>query len=1116
MSVVTKAADLKSQKFVAVKKMLPGGDVRLKQESINRESRALEVLRHPNIVTLIDGGKAEDGSAYLVLEWLESSLDEFIANRGPLRWADYYPTIGRPLLSAVAFAHRKEWIHRDIKPKNILLAEDGTPKLTDYGIAKLESNPRLGVTFGDFRSEPYTPQEYDDGRYSYARDCFSLAAVTVFCLSGKPLTSYVELYAHLADLDPATTPRSILEAALSQDPALRPQLASQLLADFEQFERARKRNERPDLEIFISFSPEVVEATGRQVGQHQSRREIDEYLIGELNEGATVSVVEGAGGLTFRLHGVTWVFEGARTKEGAPGILIEKAYRMWASELERVRQGASEIGAVFTYEPPTNWAEAARVLDEMTARIALDLQEKDKAAQRQQGEQIFRGWYSLLRARLEYEIKRQAAVHYELLEREGMRAIVRTAQPLPEEAIGQSRLIRTQSDRFVLCDVIDVRFDEVTIAVTHGSSDEIPRRGEIEVNTYAEEKALERQRQAVDSVYYDRAAASSLKQLIAFPHLSDVPIPTKALPLPVGDKFGNDKLGVLEKALAVQDVLVVKGPPGTGKTRLIEELILQYLAKFPEHRILLSSQTHIALDNVLERVIDRVPELDVIRIGRTDDPRISEVCRPLLLEYKVESWARKARGAAEEFLRKWASEQGLNKEEADTAILAERLVKTVEIRRSLEVQRAELERTEAGISDKRQRQVEETGSGESKTLDRDSEQVATQLADLSATIAKSRSAELEIRERLKGISEYGSELHDKNIEEVREWIDVLLSAGPTESRYRELLNLQEEWMVRIGKTSDFFAATLSTARIVAGTCIGLAGVRGFSEVSYDLCILDEASKATATEALVPMSRARRWVLVGDPEQLPPFLDSEFARGFEEMKEQEIRETLLDRFSRLLPKGAIEELTIQHRMLRPIGDLISECFYNKNLTSVREKPDVSLASLYRCPVTWLSTSHIERRSERTAGQSFENPVECRIVRDVLARINFILSRKKQRCKVAVMAGYVAQVKALREAIRDHVHRWGNLDVVCNTVDSFQGQQADICLYSVTRSNPNGRLGFLREKPRLNVALSRARDVLLIVGDSEFCRSAEGDNPFRKVVQYMEDHQDTCEVKPTDAT
>jgi superfamily I DNA and/or RNA helicase len=67
---------------------------------------------------------------------------------------------------------------------------------------------------------------------------------------------------------------------------------------------------------------------------------------------------------------------------------------------------------------------------------------------------------------------------------------------------------------------------------------------------------------------------------------------------------------------------------------------------------------------------------------------------------------------------------------------------------------------------------------------------------------------------------------------------------------------------------------LTSAQVVAGTCIGMAGVRGMENVVYDLCIVDEASKATATEILVPMSRSRKWILVGDPAQLPPFFEND--------------------------------------------------------------------------------------------------------------------------------------------------------------------------------------------------------------------------------------------------
>jgi hypothetical protein len=87
---------------------------------------------------------------------------------------------------------------------------------------------------------------------------------------------------------------------------------------------------------------------------------------------------------------------------------------------------------------------------------------------------------------------------------------------------------------------------------------------------------------------------------------------------------------------------------------------------------------------------------------------------------------------------------------------------------------------------------------------------------------------------------------------------------------RALVALQGEWIERVGRGSEFQGAFLQQCHVVAGTCVGLAGVRGMRELQFDLCIIDEASKATATEALVPIVRAGRWVLVGDTRQLPPF------------------------------------------------------------------------------------------------------------------------------------------------------------------------------------------------------------------------------------------------------
>jgi superfamily I DNA and/or RNA helicase len=94
-------------------------------------------------------------------------------------------------------------------------------------------------------------------------------------------------------------------------------------------------------------------------------------------------------------------------------------------------------------------------------------------------------------------------------------------------------------------------------------------------------------------------------------------------------------------------------------------------------------------------------------------------------------------------------------------------------------------------------------------------------------------------------------------------------------------------------------------------------------------------------------------------------------------------------------------------------------------------------------------------------------------------------------------------------------WANLKVQCSSIDAFQGRECDVLIYSVTRSNRHGQLGFLREERRLNVALSRGRFGLVLVGDHVFARAAgDSGNPFRRVVDYIERHPDSCSITEVD--
>ena len=362
---------------------------------------------------------------------------------------------------------------------------------------------------------------------------------------------------------------------------------------------------------------------------------------------------------------------------------------------------------------------------------------------------------------------------------------------------------------------------------------------------------------------------------------------------------------------------------------------------------------------------------------------------------------------------------------------------------------------------------------------------------------------------------YAAELsHSNDTSDLADWAVHFLNSGPLVEACRERLALLEEWQLRVGRSSDFNAALLSSARVIAGTCVGIAGVKGMEEVAYDLCIVDEASKATPTEILIPMVRSRRWIIVGDPKQLPPFFEELGDDLLSEFDDKEVKATMLDRFVDEhdgLPEGCRAELRNQYRMIKPIGDLVSECFYDKRLNSPVLSHGLKLDVAFPKPVTWYSTHMLPNRSEQSEGQTFQNAVEVKCIRGLLQRLQFVAKAQRRRISVAVIAGYTAQLNLLREMELQGVAEWPDLEVACNSVDAFQGRQADVCFYSVVRSNSRKRLGFLREPPRLNVALSRGKSALVIIGDQMFCRDAGGPNPFRNVIDFIDRHSESCAVE-----
>jgi len=170
---------------------------------------------------------------------------------------------------------------------------------------------------------------------------------------------------------------------------------------------------------------------------------------------------------------------------------------------------------------------------------------------------------------------------------------------------------------------------------------------------------------------------------------------------------------------------------------------------------------------------------------------------------------------------------------------------------------------------------------------------------------------------------------------------------------------------------------------------------------------------------------------------------------------------------------------------------------------------ALRAILPKPVVWVSTSSALNRREFPTELSYSNQYEAKIVSVLLSAMDRIAASSGLSWNVAVITGYSEQRLLLERSIAKYP--LSHLKVDCNTVDAVQGREAECAIYSLTRSNDSGALGFLGEIKRLNVALSRGKQYLVIVGDVSFARTALGENPFARIIDYIEQNPNDCAIR-----
>ena len=309
------------------------------------------------------------------------------------------------------------------------------------------------------------------------------------------------------------------------------------------------------------------------------------------------------------------------------------------------------------------------------------------------------------------------------------------------------------------------------------------------------------------------------------------------------------------------------------------------------------------------------------------------------------------------------------------------------------------------------------------------------------------------------------------------------------------------------------AELFGEARVVAATLVGSAH-RLLDGMKFGTLFIDEAAQALEAACWIPIRRASRVIFAGDHCQLPPTI-----KCYEALKGG-LGKTLMERIVENKP-GVVTLLRVQYRMNEEIMRFSSDWFYGNRVVAAPEVKYRSILDL-DLAMEWVnsSTSPASLASstspaslagsglpaaieQHTANQSLVNPAEAELTLQTLENYFTKIGKERildERLDVGIISPYRAQVDHLRRLLkrREFFKPYRHL-ITVNTVDGFQGQERDIIVISLVRANDEGQIGFLRDLRRMNVAITRARMKVIIVGNPATMTR----HPFyRKLYQYVE--------------
>jgi superfamily I DNA and/or RNA helicase len=269
--------------------------------------------------------------------------------------------------------------------------------------------------------------------------------------------------------------------------------------------------------------------------------------------------------------------------------------------------------------------------------------------------------------------------------------------------------------------------------------------------------------------------------------------------------------------------------------------------------------------------------------------------------------------------------------------------------------------------------------------------------------------------------------------------------------------------------------TINRAQVITATLVGAAH-SSIEKLRYHTVVLDEATQALEPAAWIPILKGKKLVLAGDHHQLAPTVKSAEAAA------NGLTTTLFEKLVKAYPE-TVTMLQVQYRMNAAIMEFSNQEFYENRLVADPVVAD-RLIMPDDCPFLFIDTAGCGFE-EKQAGTSTSNPEEAAFLVKQFTQYWLTIQETRHNqepLSVGIIAPYKMQLEAIQDAFKDAGGLPADAKISINTVDSFQGQERDIIYISMTRSNTDNRIGFLSEIRRMNVAMTRAKMKLVIIGDS----------------------------------